>query len=396
MIRRAQKRLTAAFCKATHAAGKYGDGNGLRFYVKPTGTKSWVQRLVIHGKRYDMGLGGFPLVGLAEARQKAFDNRKLARDGGDPRTLTLASQIPVFADAAAAVIALHAKTWTDTGRSEKQWQSSLRDYAFPVLADKRVDLITTADVMEVLTPIWAVKARTAGRVRQRISAVMKWAIAQGYRPDNPAGDAIGAALPKNEKRQQNHHKAVPYVEVGATIDSVRAGASSAFTKLAIEFLILTAARSGEVRKAQWSEIDLHNAVWTVPADRMKTGREHRVPLSARALEILDEAKQISLGSDLIFPSFTGRALSSNALQRTMIKIGTKATIHGMRSAFRDWASERTNAPRAVCEAALAHVTGDKVEAAYARSDLFEKRRDLMESWAAFVAERSAVVVRLHG
>ena len=396
MAKQVKKQLSAAFCKTTTTPGKYGDGNGLLLWVKPSGARSWVQRLVIHGKRRNLGLGGYPLVSLAEAREAAFKNRKLARAGGDPLALKLRPQVPLFEAAAAAVIKLYAGTWKGGGRSEQQWQASLRDYVFPGLGGKRVDLITSADVMAVLLPIWTVKGETARRVRRRIGTIMKWAIAQGYRSDNPAGDAISAALPKNGTGRA-HHRAVPYGEVGAAIDTVRAATAFDLTKLAIEFLILTAARSGEVRKAQWSEIDHENGVWNVPAEHMKGGHDHRVPLSARALEVLAEAEKWSSGSDLIFASVTGRCMPSGALQQLLIENGVKATIHGFRSSFRDWAAERTSAPRAVMEAALAHTNTNQVEAAYARSDLFEKRRKLMETWAAFVSqEHGAQVVAIHG
>ena len=388
-------RLSAAFCRTVKLAGKYGDGHGLLLWVKPSGAKSWVQRLWVQGKRRDIGLGGFDLVSLAEAREQAVSNRKLARAGGDPLALKRKDSAPTFQDAAETVIPIYAANWKDGGKSEAQWRASLRDYAMPRLGSKRVDAITTGDVMDVLLPIWNTKRETARRVRQRIGRVMLWAIAAGYRGDNPAGDAIGAALPQNGAQRQ-HQKALPYAEVNAAILTVQGSEAFALTKLAFEFLILTAARSGEVRKARWTEIDREAALWIVPAEHMKGGREHRVPLSARALEVLAEAEKWSSGSDLVFASATGRVMSDSTLSKLLRNNGVEAVPHGFRPSFRDWASEKTNTPSAVMEAALAHANRDKVEAAYARSDLFEKRRKLMEAWAAFISqEHGAQVVAIH-
>ena len=214
---------------------------------------------------------------------------------------------------------------------------------------------------------------------------MKWAVAQGYRQDNPAGDAIGAALPKNGVAKK-HHRALPHAEVRAAITTVRASRANWATVAAIEFLILTAARSGEVRNARWDEVDFDTATWTVPADRMKMQREHRVPLSRRALQILLEARKMADSSGLIFPSVTGRPLSDNTLSKLLREQGVEAVVHGFRSSFRDWCAERSNAPREVCELALAHVNADRVEAAYMRSDLFERRRTLMQSWADYISK----------
>ncbi len=246
------------------------------------------------------------------------------------------------------------------------------------------DRIGTADVMEVLLPIWSTKRETARRVRQRISAVMKWAVAQGYREDNPAGDAISAALPKNGVRRQ-HQRALPHAQVVDALARVRASKAHRATALAFEFLVLTACRSGEVRGARWDEVDAAAATWTVPATCVKSKLEHRVPLSGRAVAVLDEAREIADGSGLLFPSPTGRVLSDSTLSKLLRELGIGAVPHGFRSSFRDWAAEKTDVPREVCELALAHVNSDRVEAAYRRSDLFDRRRDLMNQWAAYVA-----------
>ena len=236
-------------------------------------------------------------------------------------------------------------------------------------------------------------------MRQRIGVVMKWAIAQGHRVDNPAGDAIGAVLPKNQVRKE-HLSALPYTEVADAIRTVQNSNSRLFTKLLFEFIVLTAARSGEARGAKWKEFNFDKATWTIPAERMKMQREHRVPLSGRALSILAEAKaqadKLGTNRDLVFPSVSGNIMSDNTLSRLLLKLGVQAVPHGFRSSFRDWASERTNAPHAVMEAALAHANKNQVEAAYARSDLFERRQKLMDQWAQYLTSEQGKVVRLHG
>lgn len=380
------RRLTAAFVRTirpTDRPKRYGDGNGLYLLVKPgtRGGKSWVQRLTIHGVRRDLGLGSADLVSLKEARLTAFDNRRLARAGYDPRSLGRRTS-PLFADAADVVIGMHRPTWRPGGGSEHQWRASLRAYVYPRIGHKPVHAVNTADVMAVLLPIWTTKHATAQRVRHRISAVMKWAVAQGYREDNPAGDAIGAALPKVDARPQ-HQRALPYPYVAAALAKVRTSKAHHATRLALEFMVLCAARSGEARLARWDEIDLRRAVWTIPAHRMKAGREHRVPLSDRAVAVLRDVAAINDG-ELVFPSKHGKPLAAAALGRLLRHVGIDAVPHGFRSSFRDWAAERTEAPHAVMEAALAHTVHNPVEAAYARSDLFERRRRLMQQWADYL------------
>ena len=381
-------KLTAAFVRTVNRPGVYGDEHGLRLRVyesraRKSISKHWIWRGTVNGTRRDAGLGSFPYVTLTEARQAAFECRKIARAGGDPLALRRREDVPTFAEAVETVIAIHREGWKGTGKSEKQWRASLRDYAMPLLGRKRVDRITTADVMAVLVPHWHTRTETMRRVRQRIGAVMKWAVAQGFRADNPAGDAISAALPKTGTVRR-HHRALPYTEVGAALDRVKASGARRGTVLALEFLVLTACRSGEVRHATWDEVDIEAETWTVPASRMKAKRDHRVPLSARALEILHEARGLSNGTDWVFPSAQGRAIGDNAVSRLLRDLGIGAVPHGFRSSFRDWAAECSDAPREVCELALAHVNSNRVEAAYRRTDLFERRRVLMEEWSAFV------------
>ena len=382
-------RLNAAFVRTVSRPGVYGDQHGLRLRVyksrkRASISKQWIWRGTVNGTRHDIGLGGFPYVTLAEARQTAFEYRKLSKVGGDPKTLRLKREVPTFAQAAETVIGIHREGWKDGGKSEMQWRASLRDYAMPKLGRKGVDEVTTADVMAVLIPHWHTKTETMRRVRQRIGAVMKWAVAQGHRGDNPAGDAIAAALPKGGGVRQ-HQRALPFREVGAALARVRTSDSYRPAALAFEFLVLTACRSGEVRFATWDEIDFTSATWTIPAQRMKAEREHRVPLSARALEILREARELGDGSGLIFPSQRARAIHGGTVSRLVRELGIDAVPHGFRSSFRDWAAECTDVPREVCELALAHVNSDRVEAAYRRTDLFDRRRALMEQWSEFVA-----------
>ena len=283
------------------------------------------------------------------------------------------------------VVRIHEPGWKDGGKNASQWRASLPDYVMLRLGNLRVCDICTADVMAVLLPIWNEKPETARRVRQRIGSVMKWAVAQGHRQDNPAGDALGAALPKNGVGKK-HHRALPHAEVGSAIATIRVSQAHWATFAAIEFVILTASRSGEVRHARWDEVDLAMATWTVPAERMKMKREHRVPLSSRALQILAEAHEMADGSGLIFPSVRGLPLSDSTLSKLVRERGIPAVVHGFRSSFRDWCAECSNAPREVSELALAHVNSDRVEAAYMRTDLFERRRGLMQSWADYVSE----------
>ena len=388
------RRLTSAFVKNVRHSGragpdKYGDQHGLMLRVMPTGGRQWIWRGTVRGKRVDLGLGGWPYVSLSGARQTAFEFRKLAREGGDPRALRSRQRAPTFAEAANTVIGIHEPGWKDGGKSANQWRASLRDYAMPRLGKLRVSEISTADVMAVLLPIWSDKPETARRVRQRIGAIMKWAVAQGHRQDNPAGDALGAALPKRSVTKK-HHRALPHSEVADAIATVRASRAHWATVAALEFLVLTASRSGEVRKARWDEVDLKTATWTVPADRMKMRRKHRVPLSDRALQILADAREWADGSGLIFPSATGRPPSDNTLSKLLREQGIPAVVHGFRSSFRDWSAECSNAPREVCEMALAHVNPDRVEAAYLRSDLFERRRELMQSWADYISRSGSL------
>ena len=376
--RRLTQRLSAAFVR-TAEPGFCCDGHGLNLRVDPSGARQWVQRLVIRRRPRMLGLGGYPLVSLAEARNAAFANRQRARAGGDPLAEKRHGQgVPTVEEAAAEVLEQQRPGWRNA-KHARDWPRSLRAYAFPRIGALPVSAVTTADVLAILTPIWHDKPETAGRVRQRVGAVMKWAVAMGYRPDNPAGDALG--------RQQaivQHMRALPHGAVADALATVRASQASVTTKRAFEFLVLTAARSGEVRLATWDEMDLDAGVWTIPAARMKAKRDHRVPLSGRALAILHDVQRLTDGTGLVFRSPREKPLSNMTLSKLIKELGIAAVPHGFRSSFRDWAAERTSTPREVVEAALAHTVQNPTEAAYARSDLFERRRRLMDELAAYL------------
>ncbi len=352
-------------------------------FVQPTGTRSWVQRLVIRGRRRELGLGAATLVPLAKAREQALANRMLARSGGDPLADKRRVQgVPTFAEAAQRVLEQKRAGWRGRWHAQN-WIRSMERYAFSRIGGRPVSEVNTADVLEILTPIWHAKAETARAVRQRIRSVLEWAIALDMRNDNPCDRVLPVLGPQNDI--VTHRQALPHGDVAAAIATVRAGSAQPAVKLvAFEFLVLTATRSGEVRGAQWAEIDTTGRVWTLSALRMKAKREHRVPLCGRAMEILDAARKLDAGNPHVFPMRSGRPISASTLLKMLNDLRIAAVPHGFRSSFRDWAAEKTDHPREVIEAALAHVVQNKVEAAYARSDLFERRRLLMEDWSEYL------------
>lgn len=391
-------KLNVGKIKSLSLPGLYGDGGTLYLAVAPGGSKSWVQRITINGKRRDIGLGGWPVVTLAKARDKALDNRRLVRDGGDPLADKRKAKAPTFRRAAAATFEATAPRLRSE-KNAKLWIAQLERHAFKKIGDMPVDKIGREDVLRVLTPIWTSKPEAARKVRQRIRATLAWAEAHGFIDRNVAGDAISGALPAQPAVKANL-RAMPYGEIAAALDTIDASSSSSSSsaKLALRFTILTAARNGEVRGASWSEIDMDTAVWTIPGGRMKGGREHRVPLSDAALAVLEQARPLSGSEGLVFPSPTkpGHPMSDMTLTKILRTTGLaeRATVHGFRSSFRDWCAD-TGRPRELAEAALAHTVGG-VEGAYFRSDLFDRRRALMQTWADFVAGTGADVVRLHG
>ncbi len=387
--RHPENALSTKFVRAVARAGRYCDGQGLYLDVRPSGSRSWVQRIAIRGRRRELGLGGFPLVSLDEARAEAFANRKLARAGGDPVAEKRRARSALTFEAAAGRVWRQMRPAWRNRKYGRDWMLGLARHAFPRLGPIPVAEVTGADVVETLEPIWHARPATARRVRQRVNTVMEWAVAMEYRADNPC-HRIGPALGRQQDAVR-HMPALPHREVAAALAAVRAARVRPVVKLAFEFLVLTAARSGEARGARWAEMDLARRVWTVPAGRMKGNREHRVPLCGRAVEVLGEARARAGRGPLVFPTARGGRLKDEALSRPVRDLGLPAVPHGFRSSFRDWAAEETDHPREVVEAALAHAVRNRVEAAYARSDLFERRRRLMDDWGDYLGGRRELV-----
>ncbi len=377
------KALAPAFVRAA-PPGRHADGNGLYLHV---------QRLVIRGRSRELGLGAATLVLLAKAREQALANRMLARSGGDPLSEKRRVQgVPTFAEAAQCVLEQKRGGWCGRWYAQNWWRSMER-YVFPRIGRRPVSEVNMTDVLEILSPIWHVKAATAREIRQRIRSVLEWAIALDMRNDNPCDCVLLVLGPQNDI--VTHRQALPHKDMAAAIETVRASMSpQPAVRLAFEFLVLMAARSAEVRLAMWTEINTADRVWTIPPLRMKAKREHRVPLCGWALEVLDAARALGDGSALVFPMRSGRAISPSTLPK-MLQYQVAAVAHDFRSSFRDWAAEMTDHPCEVIEAALAHVVQNKVEAAYARSDLFERRRRLMHDWAAYLDGGCRQAVPLH-
>ena len=379
-------KLSATRARALREPGRYSDGNGLHLFISKKGGKSWVQRITIDGRRRDIGVGGYPAVSLAQARERASDNREAIGNGKDPVAEKCKPAFPTFGEAARAVHEANKPRWRN-GSHIRAWIQTLERHAFPRIGDKPVDTITRSDVLAVLMPIWSARPETARRVRQRMRTIFKWAMANELIETNPAGEAIDGALPSMPKIKE-HLRAMPYEEVGSALNTFEASQASPAAKCCLRLLVFTAARYGEARGATWDEIDLEGATWTIPAARMKSGVEHRVPLSNHALEVLTLAQQLEDGSGLCFPSplRPGRMLSNMTLTKILRVTGLadRATVHGFRTSFRMWTMEQTDAPWAVGEAALAHHLGGSVEQAYARSDLFDRRRVLMQQWADYL------------
>src|SRR6516162_5915122 len=397
-------RLTALKVDKAKRPGMYADGGGLYLRVTFSGTKNWVFRFMLSGRPRWMGVGPLHTIGLAEARNRAAGFRLQRHDGVDPIEKRRAERLEARLDAAKArsfkecavmYIAGHRAGWRNP-KHAAQWQATLAMYAEPVIGGLSVQRIDTALVLKVLEPIWTTKPETAGRVRGRIEVILDWAKARSYRTgENPARwrGHLDKLLPARGKvHRVEHHAALPYAELPGFLVALRE--QKAIAARALEFLVLTAARKGETIGARWSEFDLLDKTWTVTAERMKAGREHRVPLSARALAILQEMqvhRPAGNADGYVFAGGKlGKPLSNMAFLMLLRRLGRgDLTAHGFRSTFRTWAAERTNFPREVIEVALAHAIGNKVEAAYQRGDMFEKRRRLMEAWAQFCATAPA-------
>ena len=365
-------------------------------WVSKSGARNWVQRLRVDGRRHDIGLGGFPVVSLAGAREAALENKRIVANGGNPliekrQTKLAARQRITFKEATIKAHKELSPTWKNP-KDRAAFLSTLDTYAWPYFGDVPIPDVTSAQIRRAILDCRKKRPGVAQKLIYRIAAVFRWSIAENYCDINPA-NRESLALPRYEHKTTNR-RALPYKDVASAIETVNGSNAWGATKLAIEFCVLTAARSGEVRGAKWSEIDFKTASWTVDGARMKMEREHRVPLSDRSLDVLARADRLKDSSGLIFPSQRGRELSDMTLSKLVRELGIPSTIHGFRTSFRTWAQECTNVPSEVAEAALAHINSNKVEAAYARSDLFEKRRALMDRWAAFLSESSAKVVRL--
>jgi integrase len=394
---RTRNKLTARTVASLSKPGKYSDGGGLYLRIDGEGAparRRWIMRFLIRNRTREMGLGGYPEISLADARKARDAAEKTFQAGQDPiaeREISRLAQVgkPTFAQVADALIEAKSPEW----RNEKhraQWAMTLREYAAP-LRSRPVDEIDTDAVLHVLQPIWRSKPETASRLRGRIEAVIDAARAKGHIPPNEANPArwkghLDKLLPKRTTLSRGHHAALPYAKLPPFIADLRA--RNATAGLALEFCILTAARSGEVYGARWNEFDLNNRLWVIPAARMKATREHRIPLSDRALEILKALYNLQLGDFVFTGRIASKPLSNMAMEMMLRRMKVDVTVHGFRSAFRDWAGNETEFPRELAEAALAHVIGDKAEQAYRRGDALEKRRGLMDAWAQFCEPRA--------
>ena len=403
----ARGKLNALAVTRIRKRGMHGDGHGLYLQVARGGTKSWVLRYKIDGQSRHLGLGPLHAISLAQARERAADARRLLIDGHDPiaarRAARAAARLATaktmtFDQCAEAYIASHRAGWKNAKHAE-QWPSTIRAYASPVFGSLPVQAVDTGFVMRVLEPVWATKTETAKRLRGRIESILDWARVKGYRAgENPARwkGHLDHLLPAPSKvGKVEHHSALPYSEIGSFMVELRQ--QDGVAARALELLILTATRTSETLNATWSEVDLDNATWTIPAERMKGAREHRVPLSDDALALLKDMQ--AMGSDgYVFPGRSGsKPLSNTSLWMLLRRIGrSDLTAHGFRSTFRVWCAEQTNFPSEVAEAALAHVVSDKVIEAYVRTTFFDRRRILMEAWASYCAQFPADVVPLRG
>ena len=378
-------KINAAKVKSIAKPGMYRADDTLYLCVKDTGRRSWIQRISFNGRRHDIGLGPVWAVSLKEAREIAMQNRIKIFRGINPMAERSKPVAITFKQAAIETHRDYAPTWS--ARHASTWMQMLDLHAMPKLGNKPVDTITQSDVIDVLKPIWTKHAETARRVRQRIRTVLKYCRSKEIVSEVVADERIDGALPAMTKKK-GHFRALPYREAPEVYRIIQSQFPTKSARLCLQFLMLTATRSGEARGARWNEIDWDSAVWEIPADRMKSGKPHRIPLTKSALAVLDEAAGLHDGSDLIFPSPSkpGKPLSDMVWLKPFQKTGLKdrTTVHGLRSTFRDWAAENTDVPREICELALAHTVGNAVEQAYSRSDLLNKRTALMDAWSDFL------------
>jgi len=384
------QRLSAIAVKNLKTPGRYPDGNCLYLEVDTTGAKRWLLRVVVHGRRRDIGLGSVAHTSLADVRQIASELRAVARKGGDPLTARPRAQKgSTFKAVAQRVFDEHKPTWKNE-KHRYQWLRTVEVWAYPVIGDQPVGTIERPDILRVLQPVWLKQPETARRLRQRLKFIFDWAKAHNMRTsDNPV-EGVDKVLPR-QTDEVEHMRALAIDAMPAFIGKLRARDADAVTKLAFEFLILTAARTGEAINACWPEVDFEAKTWTVPKERMKAGVEHIVPLTERTLAILTDVKAITGNTRLVFPARSGKKPISNmAFLMLLRRMKLEITAHGFRSTFRDWASERTSFPSEVVEMALAHTIANKVEAAYRRGNLLEKRRELMAAWQGFVCASAPV------
>lgn len=391
---------TVVEVNAIRTPGRHSIGGGLLLSVTTSGSRSWLARVTDPaGRRRDIGLGTYPDVGLKEARDRVSELKRQVRDGLDPVAEKRKARIvvPSFKDAAKRCHDERKGGFRNIKHSA-QWLSSLEVYVYPKFGTLPVDQVTGALIVDALKPIWTKKPETASRVLQRVGTVLAWACAHEMRETEAPMRSIRMGLPPQPVKaaEDRHHAALPYGEVSSFVKHLRAQPES-IARLCLEFIILTAARSGEARGAQWKEIDLDKALWTLPADRMKAKKTHVVPLCARALEIVKGLNEVRSHKDLIFPGLKATPISDAAVSKALRVAGVvpaRGTVHGFRSSFRDWVSEETNTPSEIAEMALAHAIPNKVEAAYRRGGLLEKRRKLMDAWEAYLDGASADVVQL--
>ena len=379
------KQLSASFVRSVSRPGRYGDGRGgfgLSLLVRPTASgrlsKTWAQRLRINGKPVNVGLGSWPIVSLKEAREAALENRRAVEQGRDPRS----GGVPTFEQAAERVIKIRRAGWRGP-RSEIQWRQSLEKHVFPLIGSTPVDEIASAHILKVLRPVWFERPETARRLKQRLSAIMRWAIVEGHRTAADPVAGVTEALPKHNA-EKRHFASLPHAQVGDALATIRASNAWPATRLCLELQILTAVRPSEARLAEWPEFDIERQVWTIPESRTKTNKRFRVPLSSAAGAVLDVALKLpGRPGGLVFPSpISGKSISIATPSKLMKDLGIPAVAHGFRASFRSWAAE-VGADREVAEAALGHIVRG-VEGSYQRSDLLSRRRELMERWSDYV------------
>lgn len=380
--------------KSIKTPGVHSCGDTLYLAVGESGSKSWVQKLTIHGRRRNIGLGSFHLVSLAEARDLAYQNRKAARAGGDPLADRRKVQCPTFREAAARFFQENRTRWK-SAKVRANLEQRAEKYVFPKIGNMRLNVISQKDVLNILVPIWQDKNETARKCRQVMLNVFHWGMSHEYLASNPAGEAITGALPKG--RQTVNMRALTWQECPDAITTLQGGAMTA-ARLCLLFTIYTAARSGECRGATWQEIDLETSTWTIPGDRMKAGKEYRVPLTGPALAVLEQARDLADGSGLIFPSprKPGNPLSDMALTKVLRDTGdlaARCTVHGFRASFKSWSMD-TGKPRDITEMCLAHAVGNQVEQAYTRVDALDRRRLVMAQWADYLTGQQGAVVSL--